>query len=93
MTSYRGKRKIASYGRVVDVDEGFRQARALLTHRPRRKGQPYPDTDAWRLARAQWHWDFGNRAYAERELKDINMFRASRNHDEPGKWPPLELRR
>lgn len=74
-------------------EAAYKAARKLLTHRKRRPDEPHADVDTWRLARAQWHWDFGSRTYAKSELKDINEFRASRDWDNPGKYPPLELRR
>jgi hypothetical protein len=85
--------KIASYGREVDLIDAFHAARKLLMHRPRKPSDPYPDMDAWRLERAQWHYDFGNRSYAERELADINAFRRSREVDKPGQYPQMDLKR
>ena len=83
--------------RAIDLEAAYRDAKRILmpgrsTH-PSQRGVVKGDTDAWRLARAQWHYDYGSRALAERELEDINMFRKSRDIDKPGSYPPLDLRR
>lgn len=93
--SKRGKKPmLASYGREVDIQAAFREARRLLTPSSQRGGhKSNGNVDLWRLDRAQWHYDYGNRALAERELKHINEFRAARDWDNPGKYPPMELRR
>jgi len=80
-----------------DYERAFKDAKRLLlpgkfTY-PSQRGVVRGDTDAWRLARAQWLYDYVSKALGERELKDINMFRASRDHDKPGTYPPLDLRR
>jgi hypothetical protein len=76
----------------VDYEAAYHDAKRILTP-GRGRGTVRGDIDAWRLARAQWFYDFGSRALAERELKNINEYRASRDWDKPGTCPPLDLRR
>lgn len=85
--------------REIDLQSAYRDAKRLLlpgiTTHPSQRGVIKGDADAWRLARAQWHYDYGSRALAERELKDINALRRARTV--PGQWPeglpPLDLKR
>ncbi len=79
-------------GADVDYERAYREAKRILTP-GRGRGTVAGDTDNWRLARAQWHYDHGSRALAERELRDINEYRAARDWDTPGKFLPLALRR
>lgn len=91
------KNRLASFGREIDLEAAFRDARVLLNP-PRElyghKGPTVPNTQhAWELARAQWHYDYGNRALAERMLDDLNKLRRSYQHDGRKDMEPLEFRR
>lgn len=84
--------KRASYGREIDLDKAFEGAKRLLTP-GRGRGTVPGDHNAWRLARAQWHYDYGNRAVAEREIKDMNMLFALYRREGQDGYDPVDLRR
>ncbi|MBA3357262.1 MAG: hypothetical protein H0U18_15250 [Pyrinomonadaceae bacterium] len=88
----RAESKGVVMGAGVDYERAYREAKRILTP-GRGRGTVAGDTDNWRLARAQWHYDHGSRALAERELGDINRYRAARDRDKPGSYPPLDLKR
>lgn len=80
-----------------DYERAYREAKRLLlpgsfTY-PSQRGVIKGDTDAWRLARAQWLYDHVSRRLGEAELKDINALRRARDFDKPGQYPPLDLKR
>lgn len=81
-----------SYGREIDLTAAFRDAKCILTP-GRGRGTVQGSDHEWRLARAQWHYDYGNRTLAERELKDVNMIRRLYHSEGREGYEPMELRR
>lgn len=79
--------------RPVLLKEAHRAAKKLLTPNSKFGNAELGETYGWELARAQWHWDYGSRALAERLLKDINMRRALYRSEGRPNMEPLELKR
>jgi hypothetical protein len=75
-------------GRTIDLDAAYRDARKLLEPRGIPEDPtPGASVDSWRLARAQWYWDYGSRKLAESEVREINALRRARRD----RYPDLEL--